>query len=103
MKTGLIVHGAASCQVDKSPALPEGILELSRLFVPEILRRSGLATKLLVAVCADSDRSKTPIALMIDKEKPLWLVNMYEKHGFEVIQSEPVCIMARRPKAKDER
>jgi len=103
MKTGVRIHGGASCSVGPSSAFPEGIMEVSSLFVPESLRRNGWASKLITIVCKDADTSGTPIAVMIDTDKPLWLVNLYEKHGFETIQADPVCIMARRPKAKDER
>jgi len=103
MKTGVRIHGGASCNVDHSPAFPVGIMEVSSLFVPESLRRNGLASKLLHIVCKDADTSETPLALMIDTDKPLWLATLYEKHGFETIQADPVCIMARRPKAKYER
>lgn len=102
MRHGVRIHGGASCNIAQSDVLPAGIYELSCLYVPEALRNDGRANKLLNIVCSDADKSRCPLAVMVDLGSPIWLVNMYEKHGFEVIQNEP-CIMARRPKAKDER
>ena len=98
MKLGWQKHGPAECRIVASKAHPERLLELSGLFVPVQHRAKGWASKLLAEVGREADTDMLPLLLMVDKHK-LSLVQLYNKHGFEVIQTSPECLMLRIPRA----
>lgn len=72
------------------------VRELFRLQTREQDRLQGHADALLVNVCAEADEKSVSLVLSPDTET---LIPWYEKHGFELIQEEPVLLMSRNPSA----
>lgn len=92
-------YGSAS--INANPDLPEGVLELSRLFVRAKHRGEGYGTSIMEAICEDADRTGTVILLRPDAEDGdnETLAAWYRRFGFSEIQTGPVILMARRPGA----
>jgi N-acetylglutamate synthase-like GNAT family acetyltransferase len=97
---GTRTHGGASCCLRIPAFAPRSmranVRELFRLHTREQNRSQGHAGALLGQVCAEADQKNVALVLRPDTES---LVPWYEKHGFDLIQEEPVLLMTRPPKA----
>lgn len=90
-----------SARINANPDLPDGVLEVVNVFVNPAHRGDGYGTSLIEAICEDADRSGTVLLLRPDAEDGdnEALTGWYRRFGFDVIQTEPVMLMARRPGA----
>lgn len=70
--------------------------ELYRLQTLEQDRSKGHASALLAKVCAEADAKGVTLILRAETDS---LIPWYEKHGFDLIQEEPVLLMSRPPSA----
>lgn len=98
MKLGQRKLGSARLTLAHSKSLPpplNQVVELSALTTEPARRKGGHANRLMNAVCAEADKSRSVLLLMPDGAK--WLQDWYESHGFKTIQTEPVVLMARAP------
>lgn len=97
MKIGKRRIGHASLKLSHAdlPGNLAGIIEISRVETAEHHRRKGNATRLMKEICREADESGTVLMLMSDGDE--WLTAWYEKHGFQMIQTEPP-LMARPPR-----
>jgi ribosomal protein S18 acetylase RimI-like enzyme len=95
---GARTHGGASLCL-RIPAfaprsMRNSVRELFRLQTREQDRSQGHAGALLSKVCAEADEQSVTLVLRPDSES---LIPWYEKHGFDLIQEEPVLLMSRNP------
>lgn len=108
MTPGPRTHAGARLEI-KSMPLPEGfdepkhVVQLVGLYTEPDKRRRGDATWLMCEVCVEANESKTVIVLEPEpgEDGPLdaaALESFYRRFGFEKIQSEPIVLMARRPR-----
>lgn len=100
MELGYRKNEGASLKLGHSTALPDhlaGIVEVSAVHTPTIMRRQGLATELLLQVCDEADAEG--MVLMLMPEGAEWLESWYARFGFATIQTAPV-LMARPPNIK---
>lgn len=104
MKPGSRSHGSASLKLSHNTTVPAhirgGVLEVSEVFTPAEDRRKGCASLLMQKVCAEADAAGKVLLLMpkpYDEGGPdqAELVDWYSRHGFDVIQANPM-LMARR-------
>ena len=98
MKLGRRKLEGASLVVGHTDALPASmreIIEISSVKTPRRKRRMGLAAALLAQVCAEADRER--IVMILQPGPKAWLQQFYGSHGFAVIQTSPVVLMARPP------
>lgn len=98
MKLGRRELEGASLVVGHTDALPASmreIIEISSVKTPRRKRRMGLAAALLAQVCAEADRER--IVMILQPGPKAWLQQFYGSHGFAVIQTSPVVLMARPP------
>lgn len=82
---------------------PERVAQLVGLYVEPKQRRQGHARWLMCETCVEADLTRTVLVLQPepDGDGPLdacGLEIFYRRFGFEKIQSEPVVLMARRPR-----
>lgn len=104
MSPGFRAHKAASLRVAIAECLPEDMREGTReiISLASINPRKGHATTLLWTVCHEADEARIVLILQprsfgdgeMDDER---LERFYGKFGFQVIQREPVVLMARLP------
>lgn len=105
MEPGTRSNGPASLQlvrmvgIDKS--VTDGLLEVKSVKTAKPNRRRGHASRLMVDVCAEADKSGTILVLTPEQfdNGPIGtkqLEHWYERFGFEVIQDKPV-LMCRDP------
>lgn len=98
MQLGLREFEGASLVVGHTDALPASmkeIIEISSVKTPRRKRRMGLASTLLSQICAEADRER--VVMILQPGPKSWLQQFYGSHGFAVIQTEPVVLMARPP------
>ena len=100
IELGLQTCGPAKCHLGHSKHLPDRVVELSGLAVPDAFRRRGWANRLLRRVCGKADTAFLPLVLMLDKPEDR-LFNLYSPHGFVVFQTSPVYLMVRLPRAQN--
>ena len=104
MNTGIRQHKSASLRIAQPIGLPEtmqeGISEI--LSVQSGNQRKGHATALMTQVCKEADQLHQVLLLRVqafdDGIGNDQLLKWYGKHGFSVLQNEPVLLMARQPK-----
>jgi N-acetylglutamate synthase-like GNAT family acetyltransferase len=113
MKPGLRFKENATCRISICNALPihmrQQTRELSRLDVPENLRRQGMAWRLLTGVTEEADKHNVTLVLFV---KPFgtglgmsaeMLEEWYQaRFGFHTIQKNPT-MMARMPHSTPQR
>lgn len=99
--TGKRVCGPASLTLSMTTSVPKelrsGIRELSGLVTDEAQRRKGYADALLHTVCYEADKERKVLLLTVKGDLPDHkLVKLYEKHGFQILQTQPNILMARK-------
>lgn len=102
MKTGDREYLSAKLLI----AEPEGLPAHMRPFVREVLRvrsedkRKGHATSLMQIICQEADDNDMLLMLGVnpfaDGMDETQLIEWYKKFGFEVFQTEPAILMARK-------
>ena len=109
MRRGKYKHGAASCKLAYSQALPAhirgNVLEILNLETPLESRGKGYAKGLIADICLQADANRITLLAM---PKPFGelgltltgLVSFYKKAGFFCIQDSPSLLMARPPLRK---
>lgn len=109
MRRGKYKHGAASCKLAYSQALPAHmrgrILEILSLEVPPESRGKGHARGLINDICLQADANRVILLAMPQPFGELGLtltglVSFYKKAGFFCIQDSPKLLMARQPLRK---
>lgn len=109
MEVGERSIDGASLSIGLPSGLPahmhEGVRELTHLRVDEQLRRTGIATKLLAAVCEEADSAKKVLFLIARSygEMPTdRLIDWYKRFGFIALpkkdESDDAQPMARQPR-----
>jgi hypothetical protein len=96
MKTGLRRHASASARVRYCQLAGVGNLkEITNVRAHD--QGKGHASALLKALCADADKDKTvmivkvqPFAEGLDRDA---LADWYVRHGFSVLQPEPLVMV----------
>ena len=95
MKPGIYRHGASSCRLKYSPAIPAHLrghmLEIMSIHTPESERGKGSASAMLIRVCNQATRDGKALMLMPDTPE---LARWYERFGFKTVQESPL-LMAR--------
>ena len=105
MQTGLRQHGAASAWLREFEPLPDSQLrQIVRLHTDEGARRQGDAGRLLRDLCIEADIAATVLVIepKAYADAPLdddALAAWYRRYGFKAIQSDPITLMARSPRA----
>lgn len=102
-----ITYKQASAVLAEPMGLPEdmrnGVDEVLNLFVEPEYRNQGQASALMQRICRGSDTNRKVLLL---QPKPfdggemsdLALTSWYTKFGFEIVQAEPVLLLARPPR-----
>ena len=90
-----IKHKGASCWLNSGPIYRT--VSVSHVFSKR--KRMGHADGLLGRVCKWADERRKVLVLTVDDDAPSWLLDFYDKHGFSVIQNQPI-LMARRINGK---
>lgn len=96
----LYKSGPATAQLVQNPELPEGILEVVRVFTPVEHRRKGHASMLMHKITSDADAFGIVLLLRpqsFGEDSGMDLISFYARFGFITIQREPV-LMARQPR-----
>lgn len=102
MEVGLRQYKQASLRVAIPTALPEHMQPHMRelLSVKSESQRKGEATALMHKVCQEADDARMTLLIhVVPFDEGLTLEQLqkfYTKFGFEVIQTEPALMMARR-------
>jgi predicted GNAT family acetyltransferase len=108
MKPGTRSQGTSTLRLSFNTSVPAhlrgGLLEVSHVHTPAADRGNGQASLLLQKVCAEADRARK-VLLVLPKpydDGPLdqaALIEWYSAFGFDLIQTQPVALMARPPGA----
>ena len=105
-------HGAASCHICRSEALPvsmrDKVLEVSRVQCDASRRREGIASRLMRSVCTHPDNIGQAVMLSVvpGDDSPLdanQLQEWYSSFGFGILQQATdttPAIMVRLPAEK---